>query len=185
MRRFQDVKYYVWLSPVVQFRHARRRGEKSSSCASYRQSCSNFRPKWGTPSWKKCVSVNVFSLQRHFMCVLSCALWRQKRVETKCHWCRNLLVFVLNSELTIDPAQRCCSSCFNRVARLIGNNPQTNEPLVSFISDSSEGMLAEASIWSWTKMSLTCRLNWSVTIISSFSFPSFSCFYSIHFSFNF
>ena len=34
---------------------------------------------------------------------------------------------------------RCCSSCFNRIARKIGNHPQTNEPLVALVPEAEIG----------------------------------------------
>ena len=40
----------------------------------------------------------------------------------------------LSSDVT-----RCCSSCFNRIARKIGNNPQTNEPLVPLVPEAEIG----------------------------------------------
>ena len=30
---------------------------------------------------------------------------------------------------------KCCPACFNRIARMMGTNPQTNEPLVAQVPD--------------------------------------------------
>src|SRR6218665_70749 len=58
------------------------------------------------------------------------------------------------AELSSDSV-RCCSSCFNRVARLI-NSHQTNEQQVSLLSEASDGLysslllllhLDKTSIW--------------------------------------
>ena len=43
------------------------------------------------------------------------------------------------TELT-DDITKCCSACFNRIARRLGTNPQTNEPLVPLVPENSDGM---------------------------------------------
>ena len=48
-------------------------------------------------------------------------------------------IFVF-AELT-DEITKCCSACFNRIARRLGNNPQTNEPLVALVPENADGML--------------------------------------------
>ena len=44
------------------------------------------------------------------------------------------------SELTEDIA-KCCSACFNRIARKLGTNPSTNEPLIPLVPEGSDGMI--------------------------------------------
>ena len=44
-------------------------------------------------------------------------------------------------ELTTE-INKCCPACFNRIARMMGTNPQTNEPLVPQVpDDNSDGEL--------------------------------------------
>ena len=45
------------------------------------------------------------------------------------------------TELTPD-INKCCSACFNRIARSIGTNPQTNELLVPLVPENNDGNLS-------------------------------------------
>ncbi len=49
-----------------------------------------------------------------------------------------LQMFYLFVELR-DDLSKCCSACFNRIARRLGTNPQTNEPLVPLVPENSDG----------------------------------------------
>lgn len=41
-------------------------------------------------------------------------------------------------ELT-DEISKCCSACFNRIARKLGTNPHTNEPIVALVPENLDG----------------------------------------------
>ena len=47
----------------------------------------------------------------------------------------------------------CCSACFNRIARQLGNNPQTNEPLVPLVPEHNEEVV-ETSRWTEEEMEI-------------------------------
>ena len=59
--------------------------------------------------------------------VLSCCSdWRILQLDN--------IIFLSVVELDSD-INKCCPACFNRIARMMGTNPQTNEPLVAQVPD--------------------------------------------------
>ncbi|XP_041350209.1 uncharacterized protein LOC121369305 isoform X2 [Gigantopelta aegis] len=55
-------------------------------------------------------------------------------------------------QLTED-VNRCCSACFNRIARKLGNHPQTNEPLVALVPENTDEVV-ETSRWTEEEMDI-------------------------------
>ncbi|XP_064619549.1 protein PRRC2A-like isoform X2 [Lineus longissimus] len=49
---------------------------------------------------------------------------------------------------------KCCSACFNRIARKLGTNPQTNEPLVALVPENGDGDSSETSRWTEEEMDI-------------------------------
>ncbi|XP_074640514.1 uncharacterized protein LOC141898487 [Tubulanus polymorphus] len=47
---------------------------------------------------------------------------------------------------------KCCSACFNRIARRLGTNPQTNDPLVPLLPESADAETSETSRWTEEEM---------------------------------
>ncbi|XP_050409847.2 nuclear receptor corepressor 1 isoform X2 [Patella vulgata] len=61
-------------------------------------------------------------------------------------------VIVKDLQLT-EEINKCCSACFNRIARKMGNNPQTNEPLVQTVPENTDEIV-ETSRWTEEEMDI-------------------------------
>ncbi|KAK3589151.1 hypothetical protein CHS0354_017117 [Potamilus streckersoni] len=55
-----------------------------------------------------------------------------------------------------DDLNKCCSACFNRIARKLGTNPHTNEPVVSLVQEPPEEV-TETSRWTEEEMEVAQR----------------------------
>ncbi|XP_046570749.1 LOW QUALITY PROTEIN: uncharacterized protein LOC124278997 [Haliotis rubra] len=50
-----------------------------------------------------------------------------------------------------DEISKCCSACFNRIARKLGTNPHTNEPIVALVPENMDEVV-ETSRWTEEEM---------------------------------
>ncbi|KAL5016148.1 hypothetical protein ScPMuIL_005737 [Solemya velum] len=63
---------------------------------------------------------------------------------------------IMKEMLFTEEITKCCSACFNRIARKLGTNPQTNEPLVPLVPENNDDIV-ESSRWAEEEMDIAKR----------------------------
>ncbi|XP_025090723.1 nuclear receptor corepressor 1-like isoform X5 [Pomacea canaliculata] len=134
-----------------------------SNCDDYGVSESEIKPEMRVCSSCRCRSVRRRYTQRDRCPIPTCRTprrkmkrlrpfppkWNELSDEVKEPIIKDLQ---LTEEMT-----KCCSACFNRIARRLGTNPQTNEPLVPLVPESTDASLSttdvvETSRWTEEEM---------------------------------
>ncbi|KAK7506028.1 hypothetical protein BaRGS_00002750, partial [Batillaria attramentaria] len=123
-----------------------------SNCNLYGVNESDLKPEMRVCSSCRCRSVRRMYTQRDRCPIPTCrtpkrkmkrlrplpAKWNELPQELKDPIIKDLQ---LTEEMT-----KCCSACFNRIARRLGTNPQTNEPLVPLVPENTDASLSNTDV---------------------------------------